>query len=281
MTPEATRPRSSGSVQSLVRGLDILFHVAESSEPVTASQLAADLQLPRPTVYRLLDTLVGRGLVARQGRTIVPTPRLLMLGTSRTALSMERVVRPHLQWLVEAVGETVGLHVRVGDHRRCIDEIEGSHGIRWARGVGFTAPIWSGAVGHMMLAGLPDAALEELYGRIELTPLSSNSTRDLDALRARVDAARKQGWSASRSETVEGAAAVAAPVHDEIGTVAAMSLYAPADRFEGLLAHVDDLRRAARDASTGWMAVAPRRSAHDGHTGQSGPATPTSGGSAQ
>jgi len=258
LTAEPGRPRTAGSVQSLVRGLDILFHVAESTGPVTVAQLAAELELPRPTVYRLVDTLASRGLLARQDRGLVPTPRLLMLGgTNSTTLSLQSVAEPHLQWLVEAVGETVGLHVRVGDHRRSIDEIEGVHGIRWARGVGFTAPVWSGAVGHVILAGLTDPAREELYGRISFTPMGPSASRNLDELRERVDLARERGWSASRSETVEGAAAVAAPVYDERGTVAVMSLYAPADRFDVLLEHVDDLRHAAGATSADWMAVAP------------------------
>ena len=257
MSPEQGTARS-GSVQSLVRGLDILFRVAESAAPVTAAQLATDLDLPRPTVYRLVDTLVARGLLARQDRGLVPTPRLLMLGgTSRTTLRLQTVVQPRMQWLLETVGETVGLHVRVGDHRRCIEEVEGHHGIHWARGVGFTAPVWSGAVGHVLLAGLPDPAREELYQRIRLAPLGSNSPRDMNELRERVDAAREQSWSSSSSETVEGAAAIAAPISDDRGTVAVMSLYAPADRFDVLLEHVDDLREAAVKASSEWMAVAP------------------------
>lgn len=250
--------RGAGSVQSLVRGLDILFLVAERNEPITPAELAKQLGLPRPTIYRLVDTLAQRGLLARNGGGLVPTPRLLMLGgTNRVTLSLQSVVQPHLQRLLAAVGETAGLHVRVGDHRRCIEEIEGHHGIRWARGVGFTAPVWSGAVGYVLLAGLPEPAREDLYRRLELVPLASNAPQSLDELRDRVATAREQGWSASCSETVEGAAATAAPVYDERGTVAVMSLYAPADRFDVLQAHVANLRAAANDASSDWMEVAP------------------------
>jgi IclR family transcriptional regulator, pca regulon regulatory protein len=250
--------QGGGSVQSLVRGLDILFCVCESDAPMSPADLAASLDLPRPTVYRLVDTLVTRGLLARQGRSLVPTPRLLMLGgTNRAMLSLRGVAHPHLQRLLAEVGETAGLHIRVGDHRMCVEEIEGHHGIRWARGVGFTAPVWSGAVGHVLLAGIPEQAREEVYERIELTPLAANSVRSIDELRERVDLARERGWSSSRSETVDGAAATAAPVHDEYGTVAVMSLYAPADRFDVLHDHVDDLLRAAGDASRDWTAIAP------------------------
>lgn len=246
-------------MQSLLRGLDILFQVGDGDGPVSPADLAVALDLPRPTVYRLVDTLVTRGLIARQAGGLVPTPRLLMLGGGGSAtLSLCDVVEPHLQRLLADVGETVGLHVRVGDHRRCVAEIEGHHGIRWARGIGFTAPVWSGAVGHVLLAGIPEAAREELYERIELAPLAANSVRDIEELRAGVDLTRERGWGASESQTVDGAAATAAPVRDQRGgTVAVMSLYAPAHRYDELKAHVDDLLRAAAAASRDWKAIAP------------------------
>lgn len=58
-----TPKKSSGSVRSLARGLAILRHVNKVGE-TRPGEIAKALQLPRPTVYRLLETLEELGYVA-------------------------------------------------------------------------------------------------------------------------------------------------------------------------------------------------------------------------
>ena len=60
--------RHSGGVRSLERGLALL--VALNRRPfASVCDLAKDTRLPRPTVYRLLDTLSKTGFVSRDGAT--------------------------------------------------------------------------------------------------------------------------------------------------------------------------------------------------------------------
>lgn len=240
-------------VQSVVRALDFLFLLAESDQPLNASAAAVRLRLPRPTVYRLAETLGDLGLVARVDAGFITTPKLLLLASgSRSTLQLQDVAHPYLQSLVSATGETAGLHVLKGDLRRCIDEVEGHHGIRWSRGVGFTAPAWSGAVGHVLLAGMTNEQLQPFFDRIEFEQLASGSIRSLRVLKRRIVEARERGWSASHSETVQGAAAIAASVQEQSRTVAAINLYAPADREEALHGWIPVLIETAKKLSDEW-----------------------------
>ncbi len=52
-----------GTVRALVRGLDILRHVNRVGV-CTPAEIARDVGIPRPTVYRLLETLEEQGYVA-------------------------------------------------------------------------------------------------------------------------------------------------------------------------------------------------------------------------
>lgn len=63
---EMTDPklRKGASVRAFKRGLDILLEVNRSGG-IRAGELAQRLQLPRPTVYRLLETLEELGYIAR------------------------------------------------------------------------------------------------------------------------------------------------------------------------------------------------------------------------
>lgn len=252
-SPSVSLSRTAGAVQSVHRALDLLFMIAASDRPLSPSQIAAELALPRSTVYRLADTLVSRGLIARKATGLVPTPKLFLLTSGgRTTLRLKDVAEPRLMHLVEITGETAGLHVRLGSLRRCVLEVEGYHGIRWARGVGFTAPLWSGAVGHVLMAGLAPREAEQIMAKADFQPRASNSIVDAAHLRRKLEAARAQGWSYSISETVEGAAAVAAPIRLNERTVASINLYAPADRAKELRGWVPQLVQAADEASAEW-----------------------------
>ncbi|WP_138470765.1 DNA-binding transcriptional regulator [Poseidonocella sp. HB161398] len=64
MTDGPALPKtSSGSVRALARGLAVLRHVNEVGE-ARPGEIARALGLPRPTVYRLLETLEELGYVA-------------------------------------------------------------------------------------------------------------------------------------------------------------------------------------------------------------------------
>jgi IclR family transcriptional regulator, mhp operon transcriptional activator len=58
------KPRRSEGVRAFKRGLDVL-HEVNRSGGIRAGEVARQLNLPRPTVYRLLETLEELGYVAR------------------------------------------------------------------------------------------------------------------------------------------------------------------------------------------------------------------------
>lgn len=243
-------------MQSVNRALDVLFLLARDGGTHGASTVAKELGLPRPTVYRILETLGSRGVVAKVGDEFGVTEKLGRIAAGPVGVVLTDVVGDHLHSLAGITNETSGLHARYGDVRRCVAEVEGSHGIRWARGVGFTAPVWSGAVGHVILAGLPDREIEEIANRSEFSPLASNTVSNLDELLERVECARERGWGASSEETVDGASAIAAPIKDQNGrTAAVMSLYAPADRFSATKEYVPALLEAAAAVSDEWIGL--------------------------
>ena len=63
-----TKSTRSGSVRSLERGLALLVAM-NRRKLASVSDLAKDTSLPRPTVYRLLETLTDTGFVSRESAT--------------------------------------------------------------------------------------------------------------------------------------------------------------------------------------------------------------------
>lgn len=248
-------------VQSVSRALDVLFLIAQSSGHITVADLAAALDLPRPTVYRLTDTLVSYGVVARKRDGLVAAPRLFLLTSGRhSAMALEDVLEPYLGQLRDITQETAGLHVRIGNYRRIIAEVEGHHGIRWTRGVGFTMPVWTGAVGHVFMAGLSDREVDDLLRQAEIDPVGPDSPTSPEEIQKKVELARVRGWSYSQAETLEGSAAIAAPIEDRTGTTAVLGVYAPLSRRAVLRRSAHDLVALAAKASEDWIRLSSRSS---------------------
>lgn len=234
----------------------MLFHIAGADRPVTPVQIATALDIPRPSVYRLVATLESEGLVTNTGKGLVATPRFFFLSAGgRSTATLAGVAEPWVAALAEATGETAGLQVRVGKYRRCIVSVEGTSGIRWAHDVGYTAPVWAGANGHVLMAALSENECSELISSVDLEPIASGTILDPDVISERVAAARARGWSMSVEEVEAGAAAIAVPVAEAGRTVAVLNLYAPTSRAERLPEALPDLRHAASKIGSEWERV--------------------------
>jgi IclR family acetate operon transcriptional repressor len=246
-------------MRSVERAFDVMFQIVQSDQPSTPSSLANDLDLPRATVHRMLAVLVSCGVITRASdeKSFVVTPKLLLASlTNRRVARLSEFIVTYLHRLVALSEETSSLHVRSGDQRICVAEIEGSRGIRWARGPGWGAPIWSGAVGRMLMAGETRQEIDDIFARSSLDPLTTSTIVDPVEIRSRIDRARLDGSSCSASETVTGAAAVSAPLVTSDGrTIAVIGLYGPAERLDHMRTFSTEICSIAAESAAAWQAI--------------------------
>lgn len=249
---------SGGQSQVIVRALQLLFDIAGADRPVSHAELGSRLGIPRSSVYRLVATLEGEGLVVATDRGLTPTPRFFFLSSGgQSTATLAQVAERRVADLAHVTGETAALQVQVGTYRRCVVSVEGSGGIRWAHGVGYTAPVWAGANGHVLLAALPESECADLLATVEFEQLAPGTVVDIDAVNERVTAARVNGWSMSVEEVEAGAAAIAVPV-PRMSRPVALNLYAPTSRGEHLRNSLPELQRVANEISAEWTRI------HDG-----------------
>lgn len=225
---------SEPNVRSVRRAVDILM--ALSDGPLNLTALATRTGLSMGTGHRLLTSLNHRQLVIQD-----PTSGVYMLGPGcyrfveafrhgRSGLGL--LARPVLEALRLECGETVTLHVRIGDQRICIEELPSPQPIRFTAGIGAADPIHVGAAGKVLLAAMKDDDLEQLIRSIPLDKLTSNTRTDASSLRKELQSIRRRGWAESRGERVVGAAAVSTPIVDQDDRcLAALSILAPEARM--------------------------------------------------
>ena len=123
----------SGLVPALDRTLDILETLSEADAGMTLSALSQELQLPKNAVFRITQTLLARGYLYRNEKSMAfsVTPKLLRLVSSRGKRpSISDAAKPHMQELRDLTRETIQLGVMSGREGVIIDQVEGLEPLR-------------------------------------------------------------------------------------------------------------------------------------------------------
>lgn len=230
-TGEATE-RAQPPKGVLQRGILVLRSFVGAPDEMTLAEVSERTGLDKSTAHRLLKVLTDENFVAQD-----PDTRRYRLHTG--VLELARIVldqvwlpdqaRTALTRLRDQTGESAGLHVKSGNRRLCVEEIESRSPLKMSSGVGTLYPLCSGAPGKLLVAHLDEEARQGVFAdRDALGPWADKQRLLLSELAMIV----QQGWASSAEETTSDARAVAAPVRDYRGqVVAAINIAAPAARL--------------------------------------------------
>jgi IclR family pca regulon transcriptional regulator len=219
-------------VQSLERGLAVIRAFDADHPQLTLSEVARATGLTRAAARRFLLTLVELGYVRTDGRLFSLRPRVLELGYAYlSSLSLPEVALPHLEALVAEVHESSSLSVLDGEDVVYVARVPTKRIMTVAISVGTHFPAYATSMGRVLLAGQPDAWLDEYLATADLRPLTRRTVTDPERLRAVVQRTRAQGFTLVDQELEEGLRSLAVPVHGEDGrVVAAVNVSAHASR---------------------------------------------------
>jgi DNA-binding IclR family transcriptional regulator len=223
---------------SLVDRAGRILECFSRAEPALGlPQLSARLDLPKPTVFRILASLVQHGLVEHDRGA-----NLYRLGFATLRLAdallhshpIRAKARPVMQSIRDAVNETVILSLREGDHRINLDSVDSRQAIAQVLQLGVRIPLYAGAASQVLLAGSSDSEIAAYLARTALVPFGASTLVSPDAVRKRLAKVRADGWALSTGEFTQSsaAAAIAVPVTGAKGaTVAALHVSAPKARL--------------------------------------------------
>lgn len=228
-SPSVNVPAASTSGEKRVNVVDraarILACFTAARPEWTLPQISSQLAIPKPTAFRILATLVHHGLLDYSPAAAVYTlgfAPLRLADALLDGLDIRNQARPFMQAVRDAVGETVILSIRDGDHRINIVSADSAQFIAQTLQLGVRAPLYAGAASQVFLAAMADAELDAYLARTELVAFSPATLIDPAAIRTRAAKVRAQGFAASFSEfTAAGTLAIAVPVRDAAGHVAA------------------------------------------------------------
>jgi DNA-binding IclR family transcriptional regulator len=247
MLPEPKPTESPGSVPALDRSLDILELLSASPVGKTLSELSAELGFPKNAVFRITQTLMARGYIVRDTKTMqfYLTPRMMRLAPPRWGgVSLPMVARPVMMELRDVTRETIQLGVLSGLEGIVIDQVEGLEALRIVVDLGLRFPLYNNGPGKLLLAHMKKREREAALKKMELVRCTSRTITDKDELRQECAGIVERGYSVDHAEADEGIHCFAAPIYgvsrEVAGTlwITGPAKRLPESRFEELGARV-------------------------------------------
>ncbi|MGD1883144.1 MAG: HTH-type transcriptional regulator BhcR [Paracoccaceae bacterium] len=256
------RPRdwSDKTAQNTIKSLDramVVFERLSEIGSATLSELASDMDQAPASIYRVLVTLEGRGLVDfdEAGQTWHVGARAFLIGARflrRTSL-VERA-RPILRNLMETTGETANLGIERDGRVIFVSQVETHSSIRAFFPPGTAAPLHSSGIGKALLAEMTETARTRVLGPGPFERFTPSTICEPDSLEQDLAAAKERGFSLDAEERNLGMRCIAAPIFDLNGeVVGGISVSGPTSRIEDAVIPrlAEAVRKAARDVSEG------------------------------
>ncbi|MGO8961149.1 MAG: IclR family transcriptional regulator [Streptosporangiaceae bacterium] len=216
-------------VASVQRAIAILDELALARTELGTNEIARRTGINVSTISRILATLASGGLVehvASTGRYRLGIGIVRLANAVRDGLDVRSLARPHLEEVGKLIGETVTLSVP-GEHEAfTLDFVPSPLTVRSVAEVGRTSVAHATAVGKVFLAHggkLPAGAL---------TAFTDRTIVDRAVLSVEIGRVAERGWAQALGEREEDMNAVATPVIDRTGKLAAiLGAQGPAVRF--------------------------------------------------
>jgi len=223
-TGQPSRERVAAAQRSLA-----ILDVLASEHTLGTNEIARRTGATPSTVSRQLGTLVEAGLVERvasNGQYRLGIRLVTLANAVLARLDVRAVARPHLEALVDEVGETATLSVAADPDAITVDVVRAAHYVQGSSRLGRPSIAHATAAGKVMLA---------FTGRRPGAPLTAYTERtivDPGRLADELDRVRRRGYAEAYEERERGLNAIAAPVWSSDRELAGIvALQGPMPRF--------------------------------------------------
>jgi IclR family KDG regulon transcriptional repressor len=230
-TENIKKEKVLSSVQNALRILRC-FSMEEPEKKIT--DLAVSMGLAKSTVSRLMSTLASEGFVIKDPvtqRYRLGVSVLALSGIVTTHLEIHREAQPILRKLVDQVGETAHLVVLEGVEVVYLHKVECNHPVRLFSHAGKKNPAYCTSSGKAILAFQKDHIVNQVieYG---LKRYTDHTITNPEELRSVLKQVKKQGYSVSIEEFMEGVSSIGIPIWDYTDqVVASITITGPSQRI--------------------------------------------------
>lgn len=200
---------SDTAAPAAFRAVQVLETLSQQSAPLTLTETAVSVGLPKSSTLNLLTTLEAAGMVRRSQRGWVIGYKALEIGQAAQANNMFAQFRSTVLRLPTLSTEVVLLAVLDGAEIVYLARHDGQQAVRasdrLASDVGRRKPAVVTSLGKAMLASLPEPQLDELLAGLgELPRPTRRAHRNVALLRADLDSTHERGYSVDFEQNTIG-----------------------------------------------------------------------------
>ncbi|KRO17311.1 IclR family transcriptional regulator [Lacticaseibacillus saniviri] len=218
----------------LVKAKEILDFILSSTRPPTLLEISAGIDLSKPTVLKILNTLTVLDFVRRDDDTkryYLGTQLLTYADKALKGFDIRSVALPNLGELRDRTEETINLGVLANNRIALIDKLESSSSIKLKSVIGGTMNMYSSAMGKALLAQYSPNQLDQYLAETELKPLTSHTIINQTALRTNLKQIQQIGVSIDDEENEPEVFCIGAPLMKNNQIYGAFSVSAPKYRI--------------------------------------------------
>jgi DNA-binding IclR family transcriptional regulator len=232
ITPEVRMPSAQAGNKTIHKVLSLLEAFSPQDPWLSITELAAILDLPRVSMYRMITPLLEKNYLQFDSQTKRYAPGVAFFRLGQIALRTMHFSRG-LPIVLDTIAARIPHTITVGIARErkliYIDKRESNTGLKFGADIGATLPIYHGSGGKIFLSHMSPEEAAEILDAARQDPGCILSRETLDKLQKELPAIRQQGYLIWPGETQQGLMSIAAPIFNHNGSMeAAMTFLIPA-----------------------------------------------------
>ena len=170
-------PTEYKPVPAIKKCFQVLDLFARSKKPLSISEISRSLNYNKSTVFNIVYTLNGLGIIENGSDNKFRLGRqLYVLGKAAGKESeLIHTIRPYLEKMAEKTKLTAFLGILSKNSVVIVDKVDSPYGIRVSSEIGLSIPLLAGATGKVFLSQMPDSEVDRILSREKIkkyTPLS-------------------------------------------------------------------------------------------------------------
>ncbi|WP_295640006.1 IclR family transcriptional regulator C-terminal domain-containing protein [uncultured Methylibium sp.] len=231
--PGGGAPLQRDLIAGLEKGLAVIEAFDQERPRLSITEVAERTGLTRAAARRYLITLAHLGYVQQDRKLYGLTPKVLRLGQSYMhSARLPRVIQPLLQKLAYALQEASSAGVLDHDDVIAVAAASAGRVVSATLQPGTRVPAYCTSNGRVLVAAMPDEAMDAWLARQSLQPLTPHTVTNRERLRLELLRTRANGYTTIDQELELGLRTIAVPLKNYRGdTVAAMNVSVHATRM--------------------------------------------------
>ncbi len=194
------------NVPALEKAIAIIETLSEEEEPIGVSELCKLLDIPKTSVYFILNTLDHQQYISKteDGKYKLGNKFITIGLKILNKIDIRIIAKPFMEALLRETGFTV--HLAVLDHHEAmyIEKVENQAFVKFSTYIGQRLPLHASGVGKALASHMTDAQLDEMIEKFGLPAKTENTITSPKEFKASLEISREQGYAIEDEEGEQG-----------------------------------------------------------------------------